>query len=89
MTPDRVCRFRACLVEGCSSLSLTEYLRQILFDRSLDGWRSLRPRRKETIAFVLWTLILLYAVAALVSTALGTRCLVDPGANSCNGWVNH
>jgi hypothetical protein len=59
MTPDRVCRFRACLVEGCSSLSLTEYLRQILFDRSLDGWRSLRPRRKETIAFVLWTLVLL------------------------------
>ncbi|MCW2750357.1 MAG: hypothetical protein JWR83_1467 [Aeromicrobium sp.] len=70
-------------------MSLTEYLRQILFDRSSAGWRTLRPRPRETIAFVLCTLVLLYAVAALVSTALGTRCLVDPGANSCDGWVNH
>jgi hypothetical protein len=89
MTPDGVCTFRARLVEGCSSVCLIEYLRQILFERSLAGWRTVRPRRRETIVFVLCSLVLLYAVVALVSTAHGTRCLVDPGANSCNGWVNH
>jgi hypothetical protein len=38
---------------------------------------------------VVWTLVLGYAVAALVSTAIGTRGLVDWNADSCNGWINH
>jgi hypothetical protein len=70
-------------------MSLSEYLRQIVLDRSFAGWRSVRLRRWETIVVVVWTLVLGYAVAALVSTAIGTRCLVDWNADSCNGWINH
>jgi hypothetical protein len=70
-------------------MSLNEFLRQILFDRSLSGWRAVRPRRRETVVAVLCALVVLYAVAVLVSTAVGTRCLVDWNANSCNGWTNH
>jgi hypothetical protein len=48
-----------------------------------------RPRPRETIVFVLWGLVVVYTVAALISTAVGTRCLVDPSGQSCNGWINH
>ena len=69
-------------------MTLSEYVRQIVFDRTFAGWRSVRPRRRETIAVILWTVVVLYAVAALVSTALGTRCLINWNAQSCNGWIN-
>ena len=70
-------------------MTLTEYLRQVFFDRSFKGLRSVRPRRRETIVIALWSLVIVYSVAALISTAVGTRCLIDWNAHSCNGWINH
>jgi hypothetical protein len=70
-------------------MTLTEYLRQVFRDRSFRGLRSVRPRPRETVVLALWALVILYAVAALVSTGVGTRCLIDWNANSCNGWINH
>jgi hypothetical protein len=70
-------------------MTLTEYLKQIFFDHSFGGLRSVRPRLRETMFAILWAVVILYAVAAGISTAVGTRCLIDWSANSCNGWINH
>ncbi len=70
-------------------MSLNDYFQQIVFDRSLRGWRTVRPGGWEALVAILWTLAIIYALAATASAAIGSKCLIDPNANSCNGWVDH
>jgi hypothetical protein len=70
-------------------VSLYAFLRQVVFDRSLAGWRTVRPGVREGVVVALWMLVLIYAVAVLISTASGAHCFPNPDTDSCNGWINH
>ena len=70
-------------------MSLYAFLRQVVYDKSLAGWRDVRPSVREGVVVGLWTLVLIYVAAALISTAAGAHCFPNPNTESCNGWINH
>jgi hypothetical protein len=68
---------------------LRDFLLQVVFRRSLRGWRTIRASRWEVVVVVLWTAVVVYVVVAMVSTAVDTECLWNHDGPKCNGGWFH
>ncbi len=50
-----------------AQVSLRAFVMQVVFVRSFRGWRTVRPGVWETLAFVFWLAVLVWAIASIVS----------------------